>query len=69
MGLPIKKINFVPESDLVMSMDSRVLKVWNELDGSPFVAIEPGNELNDFCRYSNSGDRLIIIVTIIIVFL
>uniref|UniRef100_A0A915AVI3 Nucleolar protein 10 n=2 Tax=Parascaris univalens TaxID=6257 RepID=A0A915AVI3_PARUN len=55
MGLPIRRIDFVAEHDLVLSMDSRIFKVWNELDGKPFAAIEPGTGLADFCRYPNSG--------------
>lgn len=55
MGLPIKKLDFDYENELVLSMDSRILKMWNETNGKPFVAIEPEAELNDFCRYPNSG--------------
>ncbi|VDM43209.1 unnamed protein product [Toxocara canis] len=55
MGLPVRKIEFVADHDLVLSMDSRVLKMWNEKDGKPFAAIEPGTGLADFCRYPDSG--------------
>uniref|UniRef100_A0A7I4YPP1 NUC153 domain-containing protein n=2 Tax=Haemonchus contortus TaxID=6289 RepID=A0A7I4YPP1_HAECO len=53
----IKKIDFAPrETDsLVLSMDGRVLKMWNEMDGKPFAAIETEHALNDFCRYPDSG--------------
>uniref|UniRef100_A0A915PTH2 Nucleolar protein 10 n=1 Tax=Setaria digitata TaxID=48799 RepID=A0A915PTH2_9BILA len=54
-GLPIKKIDFVPEHSLVLSMDMRLLKMWQETDGKPFAAIEPGTNLSDFCRYPDSG--------------
>ncbi|KAL6738634.1 hypothetical protein Aduo_012161 [Ancylostoma duodenale] len=55
--LPIKKIDFVirESENLVLSMDSRVLKMWSENEGKPFAAIETENGLNDFCRYPNSG--------------
>lgn len=43
------------EHDLVLSMDGRVIKMWNEDTGKPFAAIEPGNVLNDFVRYPDSG--------------
>lgn len=56
MGLAIKQIEFVKESNLVLSMDSRALKMWHEEDGSPFAALEPGTRLNDFARYPNSGE-------------
>ncbi|KAK0399975.1 hypothetical protein QR680_003300 [Steinernema hermaphroditum] len=55
MGLPIKKIEFVPEHDLVLSMDSRILKMWDNNTGKPFTSIEPGSALTDFVRYPNSG--------------
>ncbi|PIO54908.1 hypothetical protein TELCIR_23717, partial [Teladorsagia circumcincta] len=56
-GLPIRKIDFaVRESEnLVLSMDGRVLKIWNEIEGKPFAAIETEHALNDFCRYPDSG--------------
>ncbi|VDN31728.1 unnamed protein product [Cylicostephanus goldi] len=59
-GLPIKKIDFVVrETDsLTLSMDSRVLKMWNENDGKPFAAIETESGLNDFCRYPGSGQSV-----------
>lgn len=55
MGLPIKKLDFDCENELILSMDSRILKIWNETDGKLFAAVEPEAELNDFCRYPNSG--------------
>ncbi|KAI6180913.1 Nucleolar protein 10 [Aphelenchoides besseyi] len=55
MGLPIQTLDFVQESDLVLSMDSRVLKIWKEQNGDPFAAIEPGSKLTQFVRYPNSG--------------
>lgn len=55
-GLPVKKIDFVPDQNLVLSMDMRLLKMWEETDGKPFAAIEPGSNLSDFCRYPNSGE-------------
>uniref|UniRef100_A0A0R3RJX3 Nucleolar protein 10 n=1 Tax=Elaeophora elaphi TaxID=1147741 RepID=A0A0R3RJX3_9BILA len=54
-GLPVNKIDFVPEHNLVLSMDMRLLKMWEETDGKPFAAIEPGPNLSDFCRYPDSG--------------
>lgn len=42
--------------NLVLSMDSRVLKMWNEVSGKPFAAIETESALNDFCRYPESGN-------------
>ncbi|CAB3409799.1 unnamed protein product [Caenorhabditis bovis] len=55
--LPIKKMEFIKKDDgnVVASMDSRMLKLWYESDGSPMAAIENACNLNDFCRYPNSG--------------
>lgn len=36
-------------------MDNRILKIWEEKNGKPFAAIEPGTILTDFCRYPDSG--------------
>ncbi|CAD5219418.1 unnamed protein product [Bursaphelenchus okinawaensis] len=54
-GLPIKSIEFDVEKDLVLSMDSRALKVWNAKSGKAYTAIEPNTQLNQFVRYPDSG--------------
>ncbi|WKY08631.1 hypothetical protein Q1695_007843 [Nippostrongylus brasiliensis] len=56
-GLPIKRIDFAlrESENRVLSMDSRVLKIWGENDGKPFAAIETESGLNNFCRYPDSG--------------
>ncbi|CAI2351563.1 unnamed protein product [Caenorhabditis sp. 36 PRJEB53466] len=55
--LPIKKLDFVKRDDgnVVASMDSRMMKMWYEEDGTPMAAIENTCPLNDFCRFPNSG--------------
>uniref|UniRef100_A0AC35TGB5 NUC153 domain-containing protein n=1 Tax=Rhabditophanes sp. KR3021 TaxID=114890 RepID=A0AC35TGB5_9BILA len=55
MGLPVKGLSFVAESNLAISMDSQVVKVWNSNDGTPYCAVEPGVQLNAFVRYPDSG--------------
>ncbi|KAI6174485.1 Nucleolar protein 10 [Aphelenchoides bicaudatus] len=55
LGLPITKIDYAENTNLVLSMDERVLKMWNEADGKPFAAIEPGTKLTQFDRYPSSG--------------
>jgi len=55
LGLPIKKMEFIPQQDLVLSMDERALKVWSESDGQPLTTIETDVKLNDFCRFPDSG--------------
>uniref|UniRef100_A0A914I4F8 Nucleolar protein 10 n=1 Tax=Globodera rostochiensis TaxID=31243 RepID=A0A914I4F8_GLORO len=54
-GLPITRLEFAKEQELVLSMDGRALKAWNEHNGQPFTSIEPGTDLRDFSRYPNSG--------------
>lgn len=61
LGLAITGIEYVPDQNLVMSMDERVLKMWNEDDGKPFAAIEPGTKLNQFVRYPDSGNTYFLI--------
>lgn len=55
--LPINKLDFIKrdDGDVVASMDSRMMKLWHEEDGSPMAAIENTCPLNDFCRFPNSG--------------
>lgn len=60
LGLPISGIDYVPEQNLILSMDERVLKMWKEDDGKPFAAIEPGTKLTQFVRYPDSGTIMIL---------
>lgn len=53
--LPIKCIDFQDSMDLVISMDSKILKLWNRNTGKAYTAIEPGTELNDLCVIPGSG--------------
>ena len=55
MGLPITKLDFMQENDVVLSMDSRMLKFWEEDTGKPIGAIEPGVPLTEFVRVPKSG--------------
>ena len=54
-GLPITRLEFASNQEVVLSMDGRALKIWNEHNGQPFTSIEPGSDLNDFTHYQNSG--------------
>ncbi|CAK5064802.1 unnamed protein product [Meloidogyne enterolobii] len=54
-GLPITRLEFALNQEVVLSMDGRALKIWNEHNGQPFTSIEPGSDLNDFAHYQNSG--------------
>lgn len=55
MGLPITKIDFAKDDGIVLSMDSRMLKFWEEDTGKPIGAIEPGEPLTEFVRVPDSG--------------
>uniref|UniRef100_A0A6I8QMG9 Nucleolar protein 10 n=1 Tax=Xenopus tropicalis TaxID=8364 RepID=A0A6I8QMG9_XENTR len=54
-GLPIKSIQFHSALDLVISADSRIIKMWNKDNGKIFTSIEPEADVNDVCLYPNSG--------------
>ncbi|KAK6989829.1 nucleolar protein 10 [Biomphalaria glabrata] len=53
--LPIKSIEFEDSQNLVLSMDSKILKLWNRNTGKHLTAIEPGVNLNQLCLVPNSG--------------
>ncbi|GFN93261.1 nucleolar protein 10 [Plakobranchus ocellatus] len=53
--LPIHSIDFQDSQDLVLSMDTKILKLWSKNTGSPLTAIEPGVNLNQLCVVPNSG--------------
>ncbi|OWF53780.1 nucleolar protein 10-like [Mizuhopecten yessoensis] len=53
--LPIKSIEFQDSMDLVLSMDTKILKLWNRETGKAFTSIEPGTNLNDLCLLPESG--------------
>ncbi|XP_078256230.1 nucleolar protein 10 isoform X1 [Rhinoraja longicauda] len=54
-GLPIKSIEFQDLLDLVISADSRIVKMWNQNTGKMFTTIELPHEINGLCLYPNSG--------------
>ncbi|KAG9494593.1 hypothetical protein GDO78_002105 [Eleutherodactylus coqui] len=54
-GLPIKSIQFHDPLELIISSDSRIIKMWNKDNGKAFTSIEPKANINDVCLYPNSG--------------
>ncbi|XP_078503929.1 nucleolar protein 10 [Lissotriton helveticus] len=54
-GLPIKSIQFHDNLELILSADSRIIKMWNTNTGKVFTSIEPEHDVNDVCLYPNSG--------------
>uniref|UniRef100_A0A8C6MUT9 Nucleolar protein 10 n=1 Tax=Mus spicilegus TaxID=10103 RepID=A0A8C6MUT9_MUSSI len=54
-GLPIKSVHFQDSLDLVLSADSRIVKMWNKDSGKIFTSLEPEHDLNGVCLYPGSG--------------
>uniref|UniRef100_A0A667ZEE4 Nucleolar protein 10 n=1 Tax=Myripristis murdjan TaxID=586833 RepID=A0A667ZEE4_9TELE len=54
-NLPIKSLNFHEQLDLVLSADSKIIKIWNKDNGKVFSSIEPQASINDVCIYPHSG--------------
>ena len=53
--LPILDLDFNSELDLVLSMDSKILKLWNREDGKPYTAIQTNADLKDLCLVPDTG--------------
>ncbi|XP_076683984.1 nucleolar protein 10 lethal (2) 34Fd [Andrena cerasifolii] len=58
-GLPITNIEFHPRMDMVYSMDSSIVKIWERDNGKLYTSIEAQNDFNDMCVVPNSGMILI----------
>uniref|UniRef100_A0A8D0CZK5 Nucleolar protein 10 n=1 Tax=Sander lucioperca TaxID=283035 RepID=A0A8D0CZK5_SANLU len=56
-NLPIKSLNFQDQMDLVVSADSKIIKLWNKDSGKVFSSIQPQTNINDVCIYPNSGEN------------
>uniref|UniRef100_A0A3Q0RUV8 Nucleolar protein 10 n=1 Tax=Amphilophus citrinellus TaxID=61819 RepID=A0A3Q0RUV8_AMPCI len=54
-NLPINSLNFHNQLDLVLSSDSKIIKIWNKDTGKLFSSIEPQTNINSVCVYPNSG--------------
>ncbi|KAJ8972496.1 hypothetical protein NQ317_012713, partial [Molorchus minor] len=54
-GLPIKDIDFHHEQDLVYSLDSSVLKIWEQNNGKIYTSIEASTEFNNLCTVPSLG--------------
>ncbi|KAI6656847.1 Nucleolar protein 10 [Oopsacas minuta] len=53
--LPIKDIAFHKDMNLVLSADSKCLKLWHRDNAAPYVSIEPANDVTNLCYLPNSG--------------
>ena len=53
--LPIKDIRFHSGMDLVISMDSKVVKLWEKESGKPYTSISSDKQLNNICSVPDTG--------------
>lgn len=53
--VPVKKIDFNPTHNAVYSLDSAMLKIWDENSGKQIAYIESQSNFNDFCTIPRSG--------------
>jgi ribosome biogenesis protein ENP2 len=53
--LPVHFVAFQRSQDLVLSADTKALRIWHCSDGSPFTAIEPEHAVNDVCYLQETG--------------
>uniref|UniRef100_A0A4W4F4A9 Nucleolar protein 10 n=1 Tax=Electrophorus electricus TaxID=8005 RepID=A0A4W4F4A9_ELEEL len=54
-GLPIHSLHFHEQLDLVLSADSKIIKMWHRDNGKIFSSIEPPTNINDVCVCPGSG--------------
>ncbi|XP_052436036.1 nucleolar protein 10 [Carassius gibelio] len=59
-GLPIISLHFHNHLDLVLSADSKIIKMWNKDNGRVFSSIKPQANINDVCLYPGSVFRLLV---------
>lgn len=58
-GLPIKNVEFHKKMDIVYSMDSSIVKIWEKNSGKLYTSIEAQHDFNDMCIIPNTGMLLI----------
>ncbi|KAH0821933.1 hypothetical protein GEV33_000858 [Tenebrio molitor] len=54
-GLPIKDVEFHHQQDLIFSMDSSVVKIWDKNNGKLYTSIEASTEFNNLCVVPKTG--------------
>ncbi|CAG9771940.1 unnamed protein product [Ceutorhynchus assimilis] len=54
-GLPIKNVEFHYQQDLIYSLDSSVLKIWDKNNGKLCTSIEASTEFNNLCLVPKTG--------------
>jgi ribosome biogenesis protein ENP2 len=56
--LPIKQIKFHTAANKILTCDRKIIKIWNNDDGSLFTNIEPKSEINDI-EIAKDGSGLV----------
>lgn len=57
-GYEIKKILWLQDSlnsNMILTSDKRIAKIWDKNNGKPFASMEPTVDINDIVQVSNSG--------------
>jgi ribosome biogenesis protein ENP2 len=54
-GLPIHSLAYNKEQDLVLSCDSKALKIWDRNHGKLFTVVEPEMNSNELCYINGTG--------------
>lgn len=57
--LPIRNIEFNKKMDVVYSMDSSIIKIWEKESGKLYTSIEAENDFNDLCVIPDTGMLLV----------
>ncbi|QSL66261.1 hypothetical protein MERGE_000638 [Pneumocystis wakefieldiae] len=56
---PIKSIKWLKSNDsisqLIMTSDKKIMKIWDKNSGDPFTSIEPSVDINDVCPLDFTG--------------
>jgi serine/threonine protein kinase len=53
-SLPINSISFQDNLGVVISADTKIVKIWDRNSGTPLTSIEPETDINSVCAYLNS---------------
>ncbi|XP_012284863.1 nucleolar protein 10 isoform X2 [Orussus abietinus] len=54
-GLPIRNIEFHEKMDLIYSMDSSIVKIWEKETGKLYTSVESQSDFNDLCIVPKTG--------------
>lgn len=52
---PIISLDYDPKQRSVISVDQKIIKVWDSISGDTIANVEPSQKINDFCRQHDTG--------------